>query len=236
MKKHILFLTCVVSASIAVGCGPKKPEPVGVLKMMVGAVTLIHEGAASATFVGAKIFKGDSVATFDGIAVVSFDTLADVEVQPNSCFSVDEYSSKIARFYLEPGSAWIRVNRKLAKDQQLLLKRPLTVASVRGTKFYAFEMDGMQATCECEGELKFAGVKNKFEGVHHHDSIMVANKSGYIMLSPEELEAIFGAPVTHNHSMIPNSPLGSASEKMPAAVQKRMKEAIEKKFREAQAK
>ncbi len=106
-----------------------------------------------------------------------------------------------------------------------------SVASVRGTKFYTFNMGESFGTCMCQGSADYKAAEHEFHQTQNQDHMIFTRGNKTIILTPEDLKPIIGGKITHNHSALTNSPLGEKASMTPAQLGKLMT-LIEKKFKE----
>ncbi len=178
-----------------------------------------------------RLKNGDTLITgMDGVAAVSFaGNLGKFELQHNVEFVVRDFINAEKKLMLNKGNVWLLIN-KLRKKQSVNLYTPTTLAGVRGTQFYTFQMAGMQATCHCRGEVEYSHVKSSYKTVHKKDYLVFSKDDKLIVIYPHEFKAL---GLTHNHSLIDDSPLGKKTAPMPGETARKLKALIAKKFAEA---
>lgn len=207
--KNLLSACAVVSLILPFACDKKPDSPVGAITLSVGTATLQHGSVKSPAKIGMSLTEGDTIITGDdGVVVVSFGAIADAEIQPKASFTIKAFGDGIKKLYLEKGNLWLRVNRKLLKNQELQLQRLTTTAAVRGTKFYSFEFNGFYGTCECEGSIEVADAHGEEKGAQPFDHIMASKGDWVHIMTDDEMTNLTGGSMKHDHSAVANSPLG----------------------------
>ena len=140
-------VACILAGSVPVGA---QELPIGRLRTVEGAVTLVRAGAELLAVRAMAIHRDDQIVTGpDGRAGVTFDDLTLLAIGPSSRFSVDRYarpgaSPEAARFEttLTRGTLAV-VAGKIARAhaEAMKVRTPNAVLGVRGTEFIV-EVDG----------------------------------------------------------------------------------------------
>ncbi|MCP4136711.1 MAG: FecR domain-containing protein [bacterium] len=241
MNKIIKITMCLFLGFVAVfsfSC-KSKVETKGICKvdMIVGTAQLERKGKTEPLKVKQELEPGDSIHTgADSLVIASFtENLAQVEIQANTSFSIDTYNDKNKDLSLEKGNLWLKVS-KLKKGEEFRLHSRTAIAAVRGTKFYTFEIGGIQGTCQCSGETDFRvkqGANKTNNKIHKKDRLILTRGDKTIELGPEDFPVSSPGEDPHKHSMLENSPLGPKTRARSPEDQKKFMALIEKKFKEA---
>lgn len=216
---------------VIINCKQKQESETihGVVLFVKGSAELEHNGAKTPVEKEDVFEEGDTIYTGeDSIVIVKLNNgLAQMEIQPNAIFQLEKIKNKEKSLSLQKGNVWLQVN-KLTNGDSLELKSPTAVASVRGTKFYTFEMNGMYGTCHCEGDVEFTGTDGQYKQVHQTDTVVFTKEGKTIILTSEDLKEL---NFEHNHSKLEDSPLGKKASLTPEQA-KQMMDLINKKFSE----
>lgn len=232
--RRVLYIMVVLTI-VVVGCKSPDTQAVQGKVLMVAGTVWVESGSEKQTVTEGMILqKNDIIATGDdGVVVFSIDQgLADIELQQNARFSLKDYSVEDRQLSLEKGNLWVRVNRKIEKGD-FNLKTPTTVAAVRGTKFYTFNMGEMKGICICQGKVNYTAQDTQFHEDHGQDYVILTGNGKTLAFTAEEMIAM-GLPRAneHNHSAIEESPLGEKECAMTPQQQKVLMENLRKKFEE----
>ena len=203
----ILFILVIIFTVFCSSCKvEEKSSKLGIVKLVFGKSILEREGKKRPVVIGDFFAKGDNIITgADGIVIAVIGKGgSEVEIQNNSKFSIDEYSAKNKVFSLRKGNIWMRV-KKISKKENVILHSPTTIAGVRGTKFFTFDIGGIHGTCVCQGKVELELKDKSFHKTHDKDYVMFTRGGKTIVLTPLD----FGGPLgEHKHSLMSNSPLG----------------------------
>ena len=240
MKKIVVLMAGAGVIGLFLGCS--RPDQSSVAGVGVGTVTylkgkadLVRKGNSVAIKVGDRFGEGDLVRTgARGIVVaVLSGQAAEVEIQPNSEFRIDQYSATSKKLALEKGNLWLRVNKR-EKGEEFSLRSPTAIAGVRGTKFFTFHIKDPKGrdyygTCHCQGTVDFKGGTHGYSAVHSRDSIVMTRDGKTILLTPDDLQ-FMGRSTDHRHSALPNSPLGPQAVQLTSAQMRALLTVAERKF------
>jgi hypothetical protein len=218
----ILLLSLIVVFS---GCREKEVKDfVGFIKFIKGKVDLIKSGKEEPAKVGVKFGLGDVIRTGkDGIVLASLgDDSAELEIQQNTVFNVDKYSPTKKKLNLKKGNLWMKV-KKLKKNENISLVSPTSVAAVRGTKFFTFEIADIYGTCVCEGKVHVKTKDKKVKKQHNRDYLILTRGKKSIVLTPDDLKFMGKVDKDHEHSMVENSPVGPKAKYTPKQMKQFMK-------------
>ena len=165
MKRIVSLMTLVLFIAVMPGCKKEEKEVTvarqGYVNFINGDVKLISEDGKER---GAKI--GDEVVQGLKIRTVGDKSFVDiyfgenvVKVLGNTLIEVQKLLSNITtqgdetEFFVEKGTMFSKVTKKLAKSDVYQVKTPTTTAGVRGTDFLVSEEDGKANVACLEGKL-----------------------------------------------------------------------------------
>ena len=234
MKQLFLFILIVGLGF----CGKPQEQTKsnkGSLSFVIGDVSIINNGTKRTGKKDDAINEGDSIQTgAKSAAIVIFENNAgSVEIQQNSEFVISKFNAKEQELISKSGSFWLDA-KKLNKDTNFQVVMPTSVAGIRGTKLYSFEIKeaGITGLCHCQGAVDFKDNSSHYSGSHDADYLVVTKAGKTIVLTPEEFKKV-GAITdeTHNHSMLDDSPLGQKANPNAPHI-KKVFELMEKKFAE----
>ena len=128
---------------LCLGAVAAETSPAGMVKRLVGAVTIVRSGQSLPALVGTQVLPGDELRTARGASVgVTFADNSVVSLGPNSRYSVErfrfnptthqgEFASRLGRGSLA------MVSGKLARQapDAVTVRTPSTMLGVRGTRF-----------------------------------------------------------------------------------------------------
>ncbi len=229
--KKIIFLS--ILTLLMIGCTQKSTQFKGTVKLIVGDATISTAKKSSKLKLDDKIKIGDIITTKENTTVIIElnDNFAELEIQSNTVFNLAEYSKKTKELNIKKGNIWIRVNKKLKKGQYFRLRTPTAVASVRGTKFYSYQIGDIQGICICEGKINY-GINSKKTTENANKDISILSRNGKsITITSEEIKKFCIDTGSHNHSRISNSQLGQEAKSMTPENQKRLLKHINEKLK-----
>ena len=209
---------------LVTGCNKKESaEITGAVTFVVGKAELHTPAVKKTVKVGDSFSQGDMIKTGkDGVVVATIgQDDAIIEIQNDSEFKVAEYSDKNKNLDLQKGNLWLKV-KKLNKGANFSLKSATSVAAVRGTKFFTFQLGDIFGTCVCEGQVEMDlknPVKNK-EKEQNRDYLIISRGNKTVILKPEDLKFMGTVGKDHQHSMLDNSPVGKKAQFTPEAMKK----------------
>jgi hypothetical protein len=220
MKNDIFLSLTVALAVSALSCGTPVERTGATADIVRGAVTITAGGQSMPLAAGARIDAGCSVATGpDGVAVISLnDGSARFEVQQDSEFDFQAVSAGEKKFAVRQGNVWNWV-RKLKKDQRFTVDAPTAVVGVRGTKFYVFRLGDMDGVCHCEGSVETTDKASGATARDGQDTLSFSKNGKTVTLTSRDLASI---GFSHDHSALPDSPLGAKNAPNPATMGKIM--------------
>lgn len=219
-------------------CGKKEESKVsakGIIKFAIGDVSIVAKGSKAIAKKGDSLQEGDSIVTgAKSAAIVEFEGNAgSVEIQQNSEFQISKFNAKEQELISKSGSFWLDA-KKLNKDTNFQVVMPTSVAGIRGTKLYSFEIKeaGITGICHCQGAVDFKENSSNYSGSHDTDYLVITKAGKTIVLTHEDFKkAGMTADGSHNHSMLDESPLGKKVNPDSENV-KKVNELIAKRFAE----
>jgi hypothetical protein len=159
------------------------------------------------------------------------DGSAQLEVQSDTRLIINSYTTLTKDLYLERGNVWTSVE-KIESEAGFVLRTPTSVAGVRGTKFYTFDLNGISGICFCEGQVKYSVKSSGFDQENSGDFIAFTKGKTTVIVTHAELQAAGLTDSGHNHSQIPNSSLGPQNT-LNAKQQQLFFNVVQNKFAEA---
>jgi len=213
---------------------PKADDTIGKVFFVSGNVDLNRNNEKKTLNKDDVLKEGDIIKTStNGVAVLSLnDDKIKLEVQYNTELELNKLLGKDKSIKVDKGNVWTKVE-KLNTGDKFSVNTPQTVAGVRGTIFYTFQAGDMWATCHCQGDVDYSDNGGKYHQEHHQDYLTFTKGDKTIVLTPEEMKKAFKTDtLQHNHSVLPDSPLGPEAQKETQEHAKIMSELIEKKFKE----
>jgi len=230
--KIFFQLMCVFFAiSLSAYCKGKESEKtIGVVNFIKGNPFLERNSQKSELKKGDKVQEGDVISTDDkSLVILIFNNeVGELEIQAKTILSVDSFLSNKKSIQVKQGSVWTKIT-KLAKNDEFQLHTPTSVAGVRGTKFYTFQIGEYQGTCHCEGNIQLELKGQKYNEVNKEDILVVSKGGKSIVITPSEFKVKRPADERHEHSQIDNSPLGKRKDLSKAEFDAFI-ETIEEKF------
>jgi hypothetical protein len=219
-------------------CGKKEEQKVsskGTVKFAVGDVSIVTKGTKTPAKKGDGVAEGDSILTgAKSAAVIDFERNAgSVEIQQNSEFVISKFNAKEQELISKSGSFWLDA-KKLNKDTNFQVIMPTSVAGIRGTKLYSFEIKeaGITGVCHCQGAVDFKENSSNYSGSHDSDYLVMTKAGKTVVLTPEDFKKIgITSDGNHNHSMLDDSPLGKKADQNTENA-KKIGELVAKKFGE----
>ncbi len=130
-------------AAVAAGVSPAGMASAGMVKRLVGAVTVVRGGQSMPASVGMQVLAGDELRTARGASLgVTFADNSVVSLGPNSRYSVERFrfnsTTHQGEFVSRLGRGSLAmVSGKLAKQSPdaVTVRTPSTMLGVRGTHF-----------------------------------------------------------------------------------------------------
>ncbi len=228
----LILLVAVSACSRPQTGGPN----VGLVTFLSGSAQLVRNGREVPLKMQDRFGPGDVIRTGpQGIVVALLSNKeAEIEIQPNAEFRIEEYSATSKKLALEKGNLWLRVNRR-AKGEDFTLRSPTAIAGVRGTKFYTFQFQDSRGrtyngVCHCEGQVDFKTQSGRaYNAVHDGDQLVLVRDGKTILITAPELK-FMGPAANHQHSALADSPLGPRAVQMTPAQQMAFLELVERKF------
>lgn len=205
MRWNLNFLLCLLLFACE-----KKQSTVATVSLVRGSALIEHnapDGTKKTDNVSrtTKVVVGDTLVTGeDGQIVLSIEGTL-LEIQHHSRFVFQEDGSH-RTVYLQQGSLWTKVSA-LQPGQEFLVRTPVTVAAVRGTKFYTTTDDKTTGTCHCEGTISLTNLKTNQSTQNDSDYIQLFRGTKALKIEQKEL-AKLKLPHNHSHSELDQSPLG----------------------------
>lgn len=232
--KHALILFSIsLLTLLLVQCSPKKLAPAdGVVTFKLGESNLVREGKTLPVELQTEIRAGDKIITAEkGVVIIVFrNNSAKIEIQPNTEYTLDKFDEQERLMTMTKGNAWLW-SEKLQKGSKLQMRTPNTVAGVRGTKFFTFNMGEITGTCHCEGDVEFSNKSGNYSGVHHKHYMVFVKENKTVALTDKELIAM-GFPIReeHQHSLLDDSPLGPQKQDIPPELMEKLMAHLTKEF------
>ena len=232
-----IIILLIVSLGI-VYCGKAtetNKESKSTLKFVIGDVEIANAGTKKVAKKDDTISEGDVIITgAKSAAIVEFaENAGSVEIQQNSEFVVNKFNAKEQELISKSGSFWLNA-KKLRKDTNFNVIMPTSVAGIRGTSIYAYELKeaGITGICHCQGAVDFKEHSSHYSGSHDSDYLVVTKAGKTIVLTPDDFQkAGIQTDNAHNHSMLENSPLGKQMNLNSETV-KKVNELVLNKFSE----
>ncbi|MBE7440404.1 MAG: FecR domain-containing protein [Spirochaetales bacterium] len=194
-----------------------------------GKVELIRNGEARSLSKEEKLRPHDTLRTGEESAVVILlPGGAQAELQSHAELTLSELSLPDRSLTLHKGNHWLSIP-SLPQGQSFQLVTPTTVAAVRGTKFYTFQMGDITGTCHCEGAIDFQVRGTDYQSRHEKDFIVVTRAGKTALITPAEIQAAVGV-VQHHHAERDGSPLGPRDD-LTAEQRQKMMDLIRSKLR-----
>ncbi len=228
MKPHLIISMVIIISSFHFSCKKDSNIDGGIVSRVVGNAVIERNNTKSNLKNGDAFSNGDIIETgSSSIVIVSINnSTADIEIKENTRFEM----KTVSNYNLVNGNIWLRVNKKLSKNDQIILNTKTSIAAIRGTKLYIFQMGDITGICHCEGEVDFKSTKNPYEGHHNRDYMVLTKGDKTVLLTPEELSFLGTIGSDHHHSALEDSPLGPAEKKLSPDQQKLFMEVINYKF------
>lgn len=231
--KQILLILLAFGFSFCSKPAETKVSAKGSVKFAIGEVSIITKGAKTVAKKGDSLGEGDSILTrAKSAAIVEFEGNAgSVEIQQNSEFVISKFNAKEQELISKSGNFWLDA-KKINKDTNFQVIMPTSVAGIRGTKLYSFEIKetGITGVCHCQGAVDFKDNSSNYSGSHDSDYLVLTKAGKTIVLTPEDFKKVgVTSDESHNHSMLDDSPLGKKSNPNTENA-KKVNELIAKKF------
>ncbi|MBS0618718.1 MAG: FecR domain-containing protein [Spirochaetes bacterium] len=226
--KHFIILALSVSLG---ACGRGSSQNDGVITLAKGLASIEHREADGTkktreAKVGEKIAIGDTIVTSENGTLIFEINGAKMEIQHSTRF-VYEKGGDNRVVYLERGRVWTQVD-KLGDKGKFTLRTPVTIAGVRGTKFYTAANGETTGTCHCEGKIDFKNVASGKDEINNEDYLMFYRGSKAVKITPADFKSL-GILTVHNHSEIDDSAIGKRN-KLTAAQEAKVQSLVEKRF------
>lgn len=209
MKFFELFMTFAL-VLVMIGCKSKSEQvdAQAVVTLVRGSVSVRGAGQDKDSLrVGDGILSGQTITTGQNSTLILNlgEGQGDIELQSNSRFRLQKKQG-VFELFLEQGSVWTKAG-KLKKNEGIRLATEISVAAVRGTKFFTLIKGEMIATCHCQGQIEYQNSQSQQKYVNEEDYFLVQQGKKTIMLTAKDLQAI-NLPYEHNHSELADSKLG----------------------------
>lgn len=189
----------------------KKQTTIATISLVRGAALIEHtasDGTKKTDNVSrtTKVVVGDTLVTGeDGQIVLSIEgTLLEIQSHSRFVFLKDGAHRTV---YLQQGSLWTKVSA-LLPGQEFWVRTPVTVAAVRGTKFYTTTDNKTTSTCHCEGTISLTNLRTNQSTQNDSDYIQFFRGTKALRIEQKEL-AKLKLPHNHSHSELDQSPLGA---------------------------
>ncbi|MBE7411666.1 MAG: FecR family protein [Leptospiraceae bacterium] len=206
---HLILLAFLVSIFLT-HCEDKKREnTVGVISFVKGKAVVERNSKKTDLKYGEKVWEGDKIFTYNNsvLVLVFHNDLGEMEIQSNTVLTINSLLKQIQSIQVQKGSVWTRIT-KLGKGNEFYLHTPTSVASVRGTKFYTFQIGAYQGTCHCEGQIQLELKDQEYNKVNLKDILVFYKDKKNVVINPEDWKPPKSKEERHRHSQIDNSPLG----------------------------
>lgn len=160
MKKLIILI--IASVFIISGCGKKKQETVvraGMINFIVGEVFLASKEKTVPAKHGDAVIKGMKIVTYDKASVEVYFGENVIKILGNSSVEImellgDGTSGEKTEFFVENGRIFLKISKKLMKDDSFTIKTPTSTAGVRGTDFMVNESQGKSQVACLNGKVE----------------------------------------------------------------------------------
>lgn len=212
--KHIYTIIILTIAMGVATCNkPKETATKGNLIFVIGKVEITNKSGIVAAKKDSPIGEGDTIKTGEkSVAIIQFENdSASVEIQENAEFSINKFNEKEQELASTKGNFWIKA-KKRNKESNFNVVMPTSVAGIRGTSFYSFEIkeEGIHGICHCQGAVDFQDKVTSYHGSHNTDYSVLTKDGKTITMTPEDFKAagVKFDSIEHKHSVIDNSPLG----------------------------
>ena len=204
--KKTIFLLVTTLSLIALSCREEVTD--ATVELVRGQAFLVHDKNENALKPGDIISEMDSVKTgVDGIVLVSIQKQnARLEIQPNSLIAFSSILKNEKILNIRSGNLWFKLNHTRA-NEKWFVKTPTSVAGIRGTKIFTFQIGDMFGTCHCEGDVEFSSASGDYFSTHHKDYLTISSAEKTIVITDDDSRNANIIP-NHNHSVLENSPLG----------------------------
>lgn len=240
MKRALVIILSLIILAITVFACTRQRQavPEARVMMLVGTAEIEQEGIRRPLVKDDQVHAGDLIHTGPRSAVIINlgAGLADIEIQEKAHFALDALDGPSRGCTIQEGNLWVRVNQKLGKDEEFVVKSKTAVASVRGTKFYTFALGDIQGTCMCEGSADLIVPSQRFQHRHNRDHLVFTRGDRTIVLAQSELSFMPAGDDAHRHSTLDASPLGKKQNDMTPDQAKKLMALIEQRFAAASAK
>ncbi|MCP5498535.1 MAG: FecR domain-containing protein [Leptospiraceae bacterium] len=178
---------------------------------------------------------GESLGTGDGLNTGKKSSVilnlgaetGNIEIQSESKIRIQKEAEKLSISMLQ-GKTWLQ-SSKLKKGEELILNTPVSVAGIRGTKFYTMINGDMVFTCHCEGKIEYKNIQDNKTLTNDTDYLIVQKKDKVVIIYPADLQKA-NIGFSHSHSELENSPLGK-QDTMSDPDREKMLNLIESKFK-----
>ncbi|MCE9499424.1 MAG: FecR domain-containing protein [Leptospira sp.] len=228
--RSFFLIIALFSIGAAYNCKKEEANLNGIVSFLRGTALIEKNGVKTPAKSGQLISEGDTIETdANSTVIVEFGNAASIEVQSNSIFRISK-TGKDMEFFQKKGNTWLS-SSKLLKDQSVSLKTPTTVAGVRGTKFYTYEIGDIVGTCFCEGKVEMTNTASNKKSVNQSDYLVVQRGDKSVTITIDDLKKI-NLPYKHDHSELDNSKLGNKISMTPDEM-KQMMGLIQTKLKEA---
>lgn len=146
--KRLLYACMIPLFVMSLCCKKeKKVQREGVVNMLAGSVAIVDDGKRSSAKVGDPVRQGMKIETGKNSFVdIYFDENA-VKILENSLVEIRELEiiieeqSEKTGLYVKNGKVFVKVAKKLTKNDRFQIGTPTATAGVRGTEFLVVEED-----------------------------------------------------------------------------------------------
>jgi hypothetical protein len=216
--KQILGLIIIMVIFANNCCKSKETGSIkGSLTFINGTVEIVKKEGSVPAKKDDVVGEGDTIKTGPkSVAILQFENdTASIEIQEDAEFNISKFNSKQQELISIKGNFWIKA-KKLNKDSSFNVIMPTSVAGIRGTSFYSFELkeEGIHGICHCQGAVDFQDKTSSYKGSHDSDYAVLTKNGKTVTITPEDLKAagMVRKDSDHYHSSIDNSPLGKKAE------------------------
>jgi hypothetical protein len=140
-----------------------------VVVRIVGKAVLVRGDKTTLLHEKEKLLSKDRIKTYSSSIVIIKIGKIETEVQSEAELVIADGGNK-KDIRLLRGSAWTKV-QKLSSTESLLFSTPISIAGIRGTTFYTFQIGDMWGTCHCQGDVDYETPGNHYNARHHQDSV-----------------------------------------------------------------
>ncbi len=164
--KRLLAIAIILTFSINLNCKKKQPERniqlKGTIIFVTGNVAIIDEkGLTKNAKIGNEISQSDKIKTSGSKSIVEIyieenliKIFGNSIIEAQSLFKNSGTEAKEIKVFVEEGSIFSRVKKKLNKSDLYQVSTPTTTVAVRGTDFFVSEKKRMAKVTCLSGEVE----------------------------------------------------------------------------------